>query len=68
MHINKKIENAEVKGKSLIFFLSNPEHNPTRNISCIHQRDLYTLGRIARLSDKITLNGFAVAAVILGKN
>jgi len=35
MHSDKKIKNSEVKGKSLIFFLSNTEHNKTRNISCM---------------------------------
>jgi hypothetical protein len=26
-------KNRELKGKSLIFFLSNPEHNKTQNIT-----------------------------------
>jgi hypothetical protein len=35
MRSDKKIKNSEAKGKSLIFFLSNSEHNKTRNISCL---------------------------------
>lgn len=33
MHIDKEIKNSEVKGKSLICFLSNPEHKKSQNIT-----------------------------------